>query len=134
LRPKPAEVTNTGPAGNGEKLRPDSQIGPGPKHESQETIRLCLGVRGTAASAGLGRQTPTQTGGTGLGRGCESVPACACALSHPPQLPPPPNHGSPQNPALRREVSAVWPAQPRGIKTQPGPEQGLSQDPPGLDG
>ncbi|XP_032722252.1 atherin-like [Lontra canadensis] len=77
-----------------EKLRrreqPDSQTGPGRKHESRETIRLCLGVRGTAASSGLRRQTPTQTGGTGLGRGCESVPACACALFPPPQLPLPP--------------------------------------------
>lgn len=45
---------------------------------------------------------------------------------------PSPQSRLPSEPGSSREVSAVWPAQPRGMRTQPGPQQGLSQVPPGL--
>lgn len=137
LRPKPTEVTNKGPAGNGEKLRrreqPNSQTGPGPKHKSQETIGFAWGSEGLPqAQDSVDRHPPRQGEPVRAGSARVLLPAHALfPLRH---SSPSPQSRLPSEPGSSREVSAVWPARPRGMRTQPGPQQGLSQDPPGLGG
>lgn len=86
-----------------------------------------------ATSAGRGRQTPTQTGGTGLGRGSGAL-SLAHASSPLHQGSPSPQSRLLSEPGSSRELSAVSPALPLGMRTQLGSPQGLSEDTPGLRG
>ncbi|XP_061287387.1 sterile alpha motif domain-containing protein 1-like [Bos javanicus] len=97
---------------------------------------FAAGARETATSAPPGRHTPTQTGGTGLGRGCPSVPACACVLPPPPgPLLPLPPITAPLRTRLVEgaERSLACPA-PRDKNTAWLPAGTVRRSPPGLVG